>query len=842
MWPSFQPPGLEPVIDRWFGALPLRERFVLDVTLKAEPERSVPLPASLAPGLRAALEARGARSLYAHQAEAFGAARAGLHVAVSTPTASGKSLCYHLPVLQAIAEDPEARALYLFPTKALARDQESSLRALVAAAGLGAGVAAYDGDTPAEARRALRERAPVIITNPDMLHAGVLPRHTEWARLFQRLRYVVLDEVHTYRGVFGSHVANVLTRLLRVAAFHGSRPTFICTSATIGNVAEHVARLTGVSAGALRVVEQSGAPRGDRRVLVYDPPVLDERTGLRASYLREGVRLAADLLRARVPTLVFAQSRNSVELVLRYLRERCEDALGEAAIMGYRGGYLPSARREVERGLREGKLVGVVATNALELGVDVGALDAVVCLGYPGSISALWQRFGRAGRRLAPSLALLVASSAPVDQYLARSPSYVLGRSPEEVQTDPSNPEILLPHLRCAAFELPFARGERYGALDAEASQDALAYLADHGVLHEARGRYHWVGDGHPASGTKLRSTGWENFVVIDALTGRAIAELDWRSAHSMLHERAIYQHDAEQYEVERLDYEGHRAYVRKTQSDYFTQAVSQTRVRVLQESETRPFNAPKAAATGPTAAAGSTVPAAPTGSAVPAASPTVAGPEDEAPARSNGATAGWGDVEAVERVTAFKKIRFLSHEPLGYGEVHLPDMHLQTTACWLRMPPALFRKARLGRASTVDALDGVAAALGAVCSIALLCDGHDLRVGLGDGIHGDLPPRGPEERWADEYSSFEPTLFLYDAYPGGVGFAPRIYARLESLWDEARRLVESCPCSQGCPACVGPPDDTFRVPRKSRAWRIFQALAPSALAAPAPSTPPAQG
>ncbi len=813
VWPDWRAPsGLEPVIDRWLGSLPLRERFVLDVTLKAEPERSVPLPASLAPGLRAALEARGVRSLYAHQAEALGAARAGLHVAVATPTASGKSLCFHLPVLQALAEDPEARALYLFPTKALARDQEASLRGLAEAAGLGAGVAAYDGDTPAEARRAVRERAPVIVSNPDMLHAGILPRHTEWARLFQRLRYVVLDEVHAYRGVFGSHVANVIVRLLRVAAFHGSRPTFLCASATIGNVAEHVARLTGVPAASLRVVSASGAPRGERRVLVYDPPVLDERTGVRASYLKEGVRLAADLLRARVPTLVFAQSRNSVELVLRYLRERCGGELGEGALMGYRGGYLPGDRREVERGLREGRLLGVVATNALELGVDVGALDAVVCLGYPGSVAALWQRFGRAGRRLAPSLALMVASSAPVDQYLARSPSYLFGRSPEEAQTDPANPEIVLPHLRCAAFELPFAAGERYGALDAEASRDALAYLAENGVLHEARGRYHWVGDGHPAGGTKLRSTGWENFVVLDALTGRALAELDWRSAHAMLHERAIYQHDAEQYEVERLDYEGHRAYVRRATSDYFTQAVSQTRVSVLQETESRPFGAGSVGG-GPSAA----------GRGGPSAAGGGGGPA--------GVVAGWGDVQAVERVTAFKKIRFLTHEPLGYGEVHLPDMHLQTTACWLRMPPALFRKVRLGRAGTVDALDGVAQALGAVCALALLCDGHDLRVGLGDGLHGDLPPRGPEERWADDYRSFEPTLFLYDAYPGGVGFAPRIYARLEGLWAEAARLVESCPCPRGCPACVGPPDESFRVPRKSRAWRVLRALAPGAAA-----------
>ena len=788
--PWNRPSGLARVIAQWRASNEINPCLALDEELPAAPARTEPLPPELAEPLRRALVARGVGELYCHQAEAFAAARRGEHVVVATPTASGKSLCFHLPVLQSLCEDPNARALYLFPTKALARDQEASLRGLLDEAELPFGVGVYDGDTPADARRATREKAPLLVTNPDMLHAGILPHHARWAQTFRNLRYVVVDELHAYRGVFGSHLANVLTRLRRVARFHGADPVFLCASATIGNAREHAARLIGVAPERVRVVGTSGAPRGPRTVIVYNPPVINAAVGLRASYLRSGVRLAADLVRARVPTLVFAPSRNSVEIVLRYLRDACEGVVAPNAIMGYRGGYLPAARRQVEWGMREGGTRCVVATSALELGIDVGELSAVVCLGYPGSIAGLWQRFGRAGRRQEPSLALMVASSAPTDQYVARDRAFLLGRAPEEARIDPSNLEILLPHLKCAAFELPFVAHERFEPLDAESSGEALAYLAENGVLHATEGGYHWAADAYPANHTNLRSTGWENFVIVDVATSAVLAELDWRAAHTMLHERAIYQHDGVTYEVERLDYEGHKAFVRKIAADYFTEAMVNSRVAVLETGASRPL--------------------------------------ENAPTRGNdaaGPTLGWGDVSVIEKVIGFKKVTFYTHENAGYGNVSLPDMQSHTTGVWVGIPDALCRSLRLGRAVAVEGLRGVAAALEWVSALALACETRDLHHTIGDGIHGDPAPRGTDARWEDPYRSFEPTIFLYDAYPGGVGLAARIYDRAEELMARAAYLVEGCPCERGCPACVGPGDDNMPGSRKATALRLLAAL-----------------
>jgi DEAD/DEAH box helicase domain-containing protein len=357
----------------------------------------------------------------------------------------------------------------------------------------------------------------------------------------------VLDELHTYRGVFGSHIAHVLGRLRRVAAFHGSQPVFLCATATIGNPREHAARLLGVGPDEIALIDQSGAPRGSRRFFLYNPPVVNAELGIRASTLKAAVSLASDLIRARVPTILFGQSRNSVEIMLKYLRDRSAgEALGEGAIMAYRGGYLPETRRRVERGLREGEILCVVATNALELGIDIGELDAVICAGYPGSIAGTWQRFGRAGRRAGTSIAVLVASSAALDQYLARHPDYVLDQAAESARIDPHNTEILVQHLKCAAFELPFLRGEPYAAMSPEDTCAALRFLEGHGVVHESRDRFHWSADAYPANHVGLRSVGWDNFVIIDRSHGRALAELDFRSTHTMLHEQAIYQHDGE--------------------------------------------------------------------------------------------------------------------------------------------------------------------------------------------------------------------------------------------------------------------------------------------------------
>ena len=590
--------GIDAVLAGWHAAGSVERCFAAERSVAPRAGKWASIPDDLEPGLASALERRGVRELYSHQREAIDAARSGRHLVVATPTASGKSLCFHVPVLDALARDPAATALYLYPTKALSRDQEHGLLELTRDAGLTLPGAVFDGDTPGDARRAARERSRMVLTNPDMLHAGILPSHARWASLFQGLRYVVLDELHTYRGVFGSHLAHVLGRLKRIAAFHGSNPRFLCATATIGNPREHAARLLGVPLDDVALVDQSGAPTAAREVYLYNPPVVNEELGIRASSLKQAVKLAGDLVLAHVPTIVFGPSRNSVEVMLKYLRARVGDAVPQEAIMGYRGGYLPEARRRVEAGLRSGEILCVVATNALELGIDIGDLDAVVCAGYPGSVAGTWQRFGRAGRRGSRSVAVLVCSSDPLDQYLAREPDVFLDSPAEEARIDPTNVEIVIQHLKCAAFEAPFelaapgprvarpepATGEGFLGLDGEATRDALEYLATHGLIHANGGRYFWAGEAFPASSVSLRSVGWDNFVIVDMANERTLAELDFRAAHTMLHVQAIYQHDAEQYQVERLDFENHKAFVRRVEPDYFTTALTYRSVTVIED------------------------------------------------------------------------------------------------------------------------------------------------------------------------------------------------------------------------------------------------------------------
>jgi DEAD/DEAH box helicase domain-containing protein len=755
--------GVDAVLADWRRAPSLWRCFVLDEEFPAREAELAPLPESLHPDVRDAMEQRGLTRLYSHQARAFELACEGQSFVIATPTASGKSLCYNLPILDRFARDSEARALYVFPTKALSRDQEEALRALMKDAGLSHGAITFDGDTPGDARRAARERSGAILTNPDMLHTGVLPHHANWARLFSSLRYVVIDELHTYRGVFGSHLANVLRRLDRVARFHGSAPTFVFASATIGNPREHASRMLGRE---VALVDRSGAPSGSRRVLVYNPPVVNPELGIRASYLKSAVRITADLVRRKVPTLLFGQSRNSVEVMLKYLRERlAEDRIDPGAIMGYRGGYLPATRRAIEAQLRSGEVSCVVATNALELGIDIGSLDAVVCAGYPGSVAALWQRFGRAGRRQGQSLAVLVASSAPLDQYLAADPKYLTGAPIEQARIDPDNVEILVQHLKCAAFELPFEEGEPFREVPPAATSDALQFLARHEVLHAApsqsgRSLFHWSSDAYPANNVSLRSVGWDNVVIIELATQRTLGEMDWRSAHTMLHEQAIYQHDAEQYQVERFDHPNHKAYVRKVEPDYFTDAMTYTRVEVIEEDQAR--------------AAG----------------------QD-----GIGFAIGVGDVSVVEKVVGYKKIKFHTHENVGYGEVNLPEMQMHTTGVWLTVPEPVVQAQPAPRPAVIEALRGIAAAIHTVACVGLMIDPRDLGRTIGsrseaDGVPRKVPGEGP---------GFDPTIFLYDHIPGGVGLASRLFDQREELLRRARRLMEGCCCEDGCPGCIGP-------------------------------------
>jgi DEAD/DEAH box helicase domain-containing protein len=743
------------------------DRAALSTELPGTPARVDPLPPSLPAPVAAALRARGIDGLYRHQSEAYARAMRGEHLVIATPTASGKSLCYNLPVLDRLVADPGACALYLFPTKALGRDQEEALRSLLRDAGLAEGAITYDGDTPGDARRAARERASVLLTNPDMLHAGILPHHAGWARLFARLRFVVVDELHTYRGVFGSHLANVLRRLRRIARFHGSDPTFVFASATIGNPAEHASRMLGEEA---RAITESGAPQGPRTVVVYNPPVVNAELGIRASYLKTAVRLTADLVRAEVPTLVFGQSRNGVEVMLKYLRDRLsKEALPPEAIKAYRGGYLPETRRGIEAGLRSGEIRCVVSTNALELGIDVGTLEAVVCAGYPGTVAGLWQRFGRAGRRKGPSLSVLVPSSMPVDQYVAQQPEHLLSAKAEQARIDPDNVEILVQHLKCAAFELPFDEGDGFGDVPPSAVQDALGFLADHRVIHRVPqgsggARFHWATDAYPANHVSLRNLGWDNFVVVDLEAGRTIAEMDFRSTHTMLHEQAIYQHDGEPYQVERLDYENHKAFVRHVEPDYYTTARTHTRVSVLEVDERASLFE----------------------------------------GRRFELAAGLGEVSVVEKVVGYKKIKFHTHENVGYGDVHLPEMQMHTSAFWLTFPEAFVASRPEPRPTVIDALRGLSKAMHLIASMGLMIDPRDLGRTLGDRHDPEGPPGKDAPRGGGE-PGFDPTVFLYDQVAGGVGLAPRLFDERESLLRRTLALVSACACADGCPACIGP-------------------------------------
>ncbi len=759
--PWTAPRGVAAVLDAWRAERTVWRNVVLDEVQPAREARYENLPEDLAPSVAEALRTRGIERLFSHQAAAYRLAKQGLDAVVATPTASGKSLCFNLPVLDCLAREDEARALYLFPTKALSRDQEDALQKLLADAKLPHGAVTYDGDTPGDARRAARERSGILLTNPDMLHTGILPHHAGWARLFANLRYVVLDELHSYRGVFGSHLANVLRRLDRVARFHGSAPRFLFASATIGNPREHAARMLGRE---VALVDENGAPAGPRRLLVYNPPVVNEELGIRASYVKTATRLTADLVRAGVPTLLFGQSRNTVEVMLKYLRDHLADVkrIDPASVQGYRGGYLPGTRRNIEAALREGSVRCVVATNALELGIDIGSLDAVVCAGYPGSIAGLWQRFGRAGRRGEGSLALLVASSAPVDQYVASAPRTLLASPVEHARIDPDNVEILVQHLKCASFELPFTEGEPFRDVPVPETQTALDFLEHHRVVHAVPGAkglrvFHWATDSYPANHVSLRAIGWDNFVVIDVETDSSIAEMDFRSAHTMLHEQAIYQQDGEQYQVEKLDFDNHKAFVRKVAPDYFTDAMTFTKVGVLAEERTA--------------------------------------------ALATGLAAGLGEVSVVDKVVGYKKIKFHTHENVGYGEVSLPEMQMHTTAFWLTVPEALVRDRPEPRPAVIEALRGLLNALHTVACVGLMIDPRDLGRTLGSRAEPEGPPRKDPHAGA----GFDPTLFLFDDIPGGVGLAARLFEERDELLRRARVLLEGCGCGSGCPACIGP-------------------------------------
>lgn len=793
--------------------------------------RTGSLPFSLDPRLEKALQARGIAPLYTHQVQAISAAMQGAHVVISTATASGKSLCYTIPVMQRLLAHPDAQALYLFPTKALAHDQLAETASLVNDGPLPVAVRTYDGDTPRSQRRRVREADGILITNPDMLHAGILPQHTSWRSLFTNLQFVVVDEIHIYRGVFGSHVANVLRRLQRICRFYGSDPQFICCSATVANPLEHAERLLSLP---FTLVDESenGAPSGEKHFILYNPPMIDEELGLRRSTVLTAKDMASTFLRHKLQTVVFARARQTVELLLTYLQdETLADGGDPSSVVGYRGGYLPLERRAIEQGLRSGEVRGVVATNALELGIDIGQLSAAVLTGYPGSVASTWQQAGRAGRRSDQSVVIMVAGGSPLDQYICQHPRYLFGRSPEHALCNPDNLRIMVRHIGCAAFELPFRAGESYG--DVGPVDELLATLAEAGVLHQSNSQFHWLGDGLPAHDFSLRTSGDDN-VVIEDNSGRSpetIGEIDLESVHLLLYEGAIYMHQARTYLVESLDWDGRLAYVRPVEVDYYTRSSVGSTIRKLEpEEEVEAFDLVRA----------------------------------------------YGEVLVVTKATGYRKIKRYTHETLGFGEIDLPEITLDTTGYWLifgetlterlvaagvlvepnnygpnwleqrlktldrdghrcrtcgaegrpgsglhvhhirpfrdygyvpgqneaylqantlenlvTLCPSCHRRAEAGQ-QTRSALGGLAYVLGNLAPLYLMCDPADIQV--------SAEARNPLTQ--------APTVVIYERVAAGVGFSQRLFEMHAELLASALELVTDCTCRDGCPACVGPPGD----------------------------------
>jgi DEAD/DEAH box helicase domain-containing protein len=810
---------LNSLLKRWRTDPDIGGNLATWKVIPARPPEFTPIPAGIHPSLLNALRQQGISSLYSHQASAWELLHSGYNIALVTGTASGKTLAYNLPVLDRLQRDGNARALYLFPTKALAQDQLDELHSLIQAAGIeGLNPATYDGDTPNQNRTAIRKSARLVISNPDMLHTGILPHHTAWSEFFRGLQFVILDEVHTYRGVFGSHVANVLRRLRRVARFYGAEPQFILTSATIANPGEFTQKLIEAP---VTVIDQDGAPRGEKHFLIYNPPVIDQALGLRKSLLQETVRLASDILRYQLQTIVFARTRRTVELILSYLRQSETASEAEQRIRGYRSGYLPRQRRNIEQALRQGEAQLVVATTALELGIDIGDLQAAILAGYPGTIASTWQQAGRAGRGQLPALTVLVTSANPLDQFLARHPEYLFERTPEQALINPDNLLILLGHLRCAAFELPFQAGDSFGDLNPDQLKEFLDFLVQDHALHQSGGRYFWMADAYPAQGVSLRSASAES-ITLQNEDGQVVGQVDRPSATWMVHPGAVYLHEAQLFQVRELDLEGQVAHLQAMTLDYYTEPKSTTSVQSL------------------------------------------------GIAQRSDAIIGWkayGDIQVTTQVVGYQRVRWFTNEMLGFEPLDLPPSELLTTGYWLAINDATIQsleeeglwnsspndygplwaairnkvRARDGfrcqncgtletdrqhhvhhkipfRAfsSTEQAnqmsnlvtlcpnchrlaetavrirsgLTGVAYVLGNLAPLFLMCDARDL------GVHAD-----PQAQFADGL----PAVVLYDQVPAGIGFSERLYDLHDPLIAQAYDLVKACGCEDGCPSCVGP-------------------------------------
>lgn len=766
---------------------------ITDITIFPPREGTfAPLPEDLSPQLAEACVNRGMDRLYSHQAESYASARSGQHTVIVTPTASGKTLCYNLPVMQTLLERPEARALYLFPTKALSQDQQSELNAMVGegSSRIPLRVCIYDGDTPQSLRQDARDKGRIIISNPDMIHAGILPNHPKWIRFFASLTYIVIDEMHQYRGIFGSHMANLLRRLLRVARFYGSDPVCILCSATIGNPEELAEHLVGAP---VRLIDRNGAPAGKKTVVLYNPPLVDSVQGIRRSVMNESQRWALALLRARIKTILFAHSRVKTEVISSYINDSLRNlytANEHITVVPYRGGLLPLERRKIEKGLRDGSIQGVVSTNALELGIDIGGLDAAVVAGFPGSFSSFWQQAGRAGRRQTESLAVCIASASPLDQYIMAHPDYFFARPQETACLDPDNPYILTDHIKCAAFELPFTDSELESdsaAFPKEGTGEILSFLEEDGILRHTAGRWHWSDRSFPAEAVSLRSATADNVVIVDSTKGAntIIGEMDRPSARELLFPNAIYIHLGRQYVVKDLDIPNRRAIVEETEVNYYTDAVVKVDIKVLTEDEHTVDHA-------------------------------------------SGTVMVLGDLLVRTQVAKFKKIRFHTHENIGFGEIFLDAEERETRGLMLLLgtggdadtpgtpdigsgagvsdgldvsvgagvsvgvdEPVLTGCAaydELDEAGQAEVLSGIGTILKSVAPFFLLCDRRDI---------------GIATRVRDPHFG-RPALYIYDSAPGGSGLSEALAGTLSSVFAASGEQTARCDCETGCPSCIG--------------------------------------
>ncbi|MDD2694330.1 MAG: DEAD/DEAH box helicase [Anaerolineales bacterium] len=826
------------LLEHWKSDPTVSENIVAWRTTPARQPRHAPIPAGVHPRLASALRQMGLVELYSHQAEAWERLQRGENVIVSTGTASGKTLCYNLAVIDNLLRNQEARALYLFPTKALSQDQASTLRLLLGSlnedssgqAGMSWGI--YDGDTPTNTRKQIRNQASILLSNPDMLHTGILPHHTNWADFFSNLSFVILDEVHIYRGVFGSHVANVLRRLKRIAQHYGARPRFILTSATIGNAVDLAQRLVEEP---FNLISEDGSARGAQHFLFYNPPIVNSELGLRSSVIQESIRLGSDLLAYDVQAIIFGRSRRTVELILAFLQQSMagEPASqtsheAESLVRGYRSGYLPGQRRSIERGLKTGAVRAVIATNALELGIDIGRMNAAVLAGYPGSIAATLQQAGRAGRNDEESVAVLIASSDPLDQYLARHPDYFFGRSPEKALLNPDNLLILLNHLRCAAFELPFHLKEGFGRVEAQDAQEILDVLTQGNQLHFSKDHYYWMADQYPAQAVSLRSASPQTVQLLLDQAGRqaTIGTVDYLSAHWMVHPGAIYLHEATPYQVETLDLEEGIAHLCQSSYDYYTEAQQQTQITLAEKLYERLLQCEGA----------------------------------ETPI-------GYGEIIVHSQVTGYKKMRWEPRELIETCPLDMPATELQTSACWITLGEELVERLRQQNAWKNDpneygsqwkalrlqarardryrcricgmpesgrehdvhhispfrnfsdpqlanrldnlltlcpachrraenavrvrsGMGGMAYLIGHLAPLYLMCDARDI------GVLSD-----PQSTLAEG----QPVILIYDQVPAGIGLSNQVYEIYPELLSAARETILACACQDGCPSCVGP-------------------------------------